>query len=32
MIHIYIQQQEDQDNILPIEEAMERKPYGLRIF
>jgi hypothetical protein len=31
-----IQQQEDQtntkDNIPPIEEAMERKPYGLRIF
>jgi hypothetical protein len=31
-----IQQEEDQtntkDNILPIEEAMERKPYGLRIF
>jgi hypothetical protein len=30
------QQQEDQtntkDNISPIEEAMERKPYGLRIF
>jgi hypothetical protein len=30
------QQQEDQtntqDNIPPIEEAMERKPYGLRIF
>jgi hypothetical protein len=36
MIHIYIQQQEDQtntkDDIPPIEEAMERKPYGLRIF
>jgi hypothetical protein len=31
-----IQQQEDQtktkDNIPPIEEATERKPYGLRIF
>jgi hypothetical protein len=31
-----IQLQEDQtntkDNIPPIEEAMERKPYGLRIF
>jgi hypothetical protein len=31
-----IQQQEDQtnskDNIPPIEEAMERKPYGLGIF
>jgi hypothetical protein len=31
-----IKQQEDQtntkDNIPPIEETMERKPYGLRIF
>jgi hypothetical protein len=31
-----IQQQEDQtntkDNIPPIEEATERKPYGLKIF
>jgi hypothetical protein len=31
-----LQQQEDQtnskDNIPPIEEATERKPYGLRIF
>jgi hypothetical protein len=31
-----IQQQEDQtntkDNIPPVEEATERKPYGLRIF
>jgi hypothetical protein len=38
LIHFWylIQQQEDQtdtkDNIPPIEEAMERKPYGLRIF
>jgi hypothetical protein len=34
--HSLIQQQEDQintkDNIPPIEEATERKPYGLRIF
>jgi hypothetical protein len=36
VITCLIQQQEDQtntkDNIPPIEEAMERKPYGLRIF
>jgi hypothetical protein len=35
-VRCFIQQQEDQtntkDNILPIEEATERKPYGLRIF
>jgi hypothetical protein len=35
-INLLIQQQEDQtntkDNIPPIEEATERKPYGLRIF
>jgi hypothetical protein len=33
---LFIQQQEDQtntkDNIPPIEEATECKPYGLRIF
>jgi hypothetical protein len=36
IIQSYIQQQEDQtntkDNIPPIEEATERRPYGLRIF
>jgi hypothetical protein len=36
VIKCLIQQQEDQtntkDNIPPIEEAMECKPYGLRIF
>jgi hypothetical protein len=36
MIKCLIQQQEDQtntkDNIPPIEEATEGKPYGLRIF
>jgi hypothetical protein len=36
LVECLIQQQEDQtnskDNIPPIEEATERKPYGLRIF
>jgi hypothetical protein len=35
MIHSYIQQEDQtntKDNIPPIEEATERKPYGLRIF
>jgi hypothetical protein len=36
VLECLIQQQDDQtntkDNIPPIEEATERKPYGLRIF